>query len=162
MSGVYQLDIKESAEELKQMLKEQKVASIKEKVQALYLLKSGYGQTVTKTAQILGRNRSTVQQWLCVYRSQGIEGLLKQKRSPGRPRAIPHWAENALSKKLYQPEGFNNYQEILEWLKQNCGIDAKYKTVYKLVHYRLKSSPKVPRPQSVEQSQVQVEGFKKN
>jgi hypothetical protein len=32
MSGVYHLDIKESAEELKQMLLEQKVASIKEKV----------------------------------------------------------------------------------------------------------------------------------
>lgn len=67
MSGVYHLDIQESAEELKQMLLRQKVASIKEKVQALYLLKAGYGQTVSETAKILGRNRSTVQEWLRLY-----------------------------------------------------------------------------------------------
>ncbi|MDZ8056623.1 MAG: helix-turn-helix domain-containing protein [Aulosira sp. ZfuCHP01] len=161
MPGVYHLDIKESAEELKQMLSVQKIATVKEKVQALYLLKTGYGKTVSKTAKILGRNRSTVQEWLRVYRNQGIEGLLVQKHSPGRPRAIPKWAEKALTKQLHQPEGFNDYQEIVEWLQQNCGIEAKYKTVYKLVHYRLESSPKVPRPKSVEQSQQRVEAFKK-
>lgn len=125
MSGVYGIDIKESAEELKQMLIGQKVAGIKEKVQALYLLKTGYGQTVTKTAQILGRNPSTVQQWLQVYRSEGIEGLLQHKRSPGRPRAIANWAENALSRQLHQQAGFNDYQEIVEWLKQNCGEEGR-------------------------------------
>lgn len=52
MPGVYRLDIKESAEELKQMLTVQKIVGVKEKVQALYLLKTGYCQTVTKTAQI--------------------------------------------------------------------------------------------------------------
>lgn len=161
MSGIYHLDIQESAEELKQMLLVEKVASIKEKVQALYLLKTGYSQTVSETAKIIGRNRSTVQEWLRLYRTQGIKGLRQQKHSSGRPRAIPKWAEKVLSKQLHQQEGFKDYQEIVEWLQQNCGIEAKYKTVYKLVHYRLQASPKIPRPKSVEQAQAQVEAFKK-
>ncbi|MFQ4143416.1 helix-turn-helix domain-containing protein [Chlorogloeopsis sp. ULAP02] len=131
-------------------------------MQLLYLLKTGYAPTVTRAAQILSRNRSTVQQWLQVYRNQGMEGLLEQKHSSGRPRAIPKWAENALHQQLQKQEGFNDYQEIVDWLQENLGINTTYKTVYKLVHYRLESSPKVPRPQSIEQSQQRVEGFKKN
>jgi len=40
MSGVYKLEISESEEELKEMLGKQKLASDKERVQVLYLLKS--------------------------------------------------------------------------------------------------------------------------
>jgi transposase len=69
--------------------------------------------------------------------------------------------ENAVSKQLHQQEGFKDYQEIVEWLQQNCGIEAKYKTVYKLVHYRLQASPKIPRPKNVDQAQAPVEAFKK-
>jgi transposase len=159
MSGVYHLNIKESAEELKQMLCEQKITIFKERVHVLYLLKTGYAKTIIGAAEILGRNRSTLQQWLQVYRDQGIEGLLEKKHSPGRPRAIPQWAEKVLESQLRKQEGFNDYQELVEWLQENLGIEAKYKTVYKLVHYRLESSPKVPRPQSVEQSKQQVEEF---
>jgi transposase len=91
MSGIYHFDIQESAEELKQML-------LVEKVQALYLLKTGYDKTVSETAKIIGINRSTVQEWLRLYRTQGIEGLRQQKHSLGRPRAIPKWAEKALQR----------------------------------------------------------------
>jgi transposase len=95
------------------------------------------------------------------YKASGIEGLLKQKSSPGRPRIIPSWAEKALDKRLQEPQGFKGYQEIVEWLEQNLGVNSCYKTVHKLVYYRLESSPKVPRPKSVEQQQPQVEAFKK-
>ncbi|WP_335183735.1 hypothetical protein [Nostoc sp.] len=38
--------------------------------------------------------------------------------------------------------GFNGYQEIVEWLEQSLGLNSCYKTVHKLVYYRLKSYPK--------------------
>jgi transposase len=161
MSGVYQLEIKETVEELKELLAIQKTASCKERVQLLYLLKTGHGQTISQTAEMIGRNRVTLHKWIRQYKTGGIEGLLKQKSSPGRPRVIPTWAETALSKKLQEPQGFNGYQEIVSWLEQNLGVNSCYKTVHKLVYYRLESFPKVPRPKSVEQSQAQVEAFKK-
>jgi transposase len=161
MSGVYQLEIKETPEELKKLLAIQKTASSKERVQLLYLLKTGHGQTISQTANLMGRNRVTLHKWIRQYKSGGIEELLKQKSSPGRPRTISTWAEKALSKRLHEPQGFNGYQEIVEWLEQNLGVNTCYKTVHKLVYYRLHSCPKVPRPQSLEQSEPQVEAFKK-
>ena len=161
MSGVYQLEIKETATELKELLAIQKTATAKERVQLLYLLKTGHGQTISQTVQMIGRNRVTLHKWIRQYKAGGIEGLLKQKSSPGRPRIIPSWAEEALDKRLQEPQGFKGYQEIVEWLEQNLGVNSCYKTVHKLVYYRLESSPSVPRPKSLEQQQPQVEAFKK-
>lgn len=161
MSGVYQLEILETVEELKELLVQQKTASNHERVQLLYLLKTGQSPTISQAAAILGRNRVTLHKWIRQYLSGGIEGLLQKKSASGRPRALPEWVEKALAKRLQEPQGFNGYQEIVEWLEQNLGVSACYKTVHKLVHYRLSSSPKVPRPLSVEQSKPSVEAFKK-
>lgn len=81
MAGVYKLEIDESVEELKQTLAAQKSARAKERVQLLYLLKTGHATTVQHGAQILDRNRVTVQTWLRLYREGGMETLLEQKRS---------------------------------------------------------------------------------
>jgi hypothetical protein len=64
MSGVYQLEIKETAVELKELLAIQKTAMAKERVQLLYLLKTGHGQTISQTAEIIGRNRVTLHKWI--------------------------------------------------------------------------------------------------
>lgn len=110
MSGVYQLEILETEEELKELLVQQKTASQHERVQLLYLLKTGQSPTISHAASILGRNRVTLHKWIRRYESGGMEELLEKKPLPGRPRVIPEWAEKALSKRLNEPEGFNSYQ----------------------------------------------------
>ncbi len=161
MAGVYKLDIQESEDELKQLLKAQKTAQGKERVQLLYLLKTTQAATVQSAAQLLGRHRVTVQDWLRRYRQGGIKSLLETKLPSGRTRAIPVWAERALEKRLQDPQGFESYGAIGEWLKTQLGIQAPYKTVHKLVHYRLNAGPKVPRPLSIKQSSEQLEAYKK-
>lgn len=161
MAGVYKLEIKETEAQLKQLLGAQKTAVGKERVQLLYLLKTAQAQTVQAAAQLLGRHRVTLQQWLRCYRKGGIESLLETQVPPGRTRTIPTWAEAALAKRLQRPEGFESYGAIQAWLETHLGIVAPYKTVHKLVHYRLAASPKVPRPVSIEQSSQQLEAYKK-
>lgn len=161
MAGIYKLEIQESEENLKQLLREQKTASGKERIHLLYLLKSKQAPTVQEAAALLGRHRATLQEWLRLYRKGGIAELLKRKTPSGRRRAIPAWAEKALRKRLEEPQGFDGYQAICDWLESQLGIEAKYKTVHKLVYYRWQSSPKVPRPVSVEQSCEQLEAYKK-
>jgi hypothetical protein len=95
------------------------------------------------------------------YRVGGIERLLERKTSSGRPRIVPSWAEKTLAKQLEETEGFNSYQEIQEWVSIKLGMEVKYKTLYKLVRYRLKASPKVARPVSKLQSSAQKEAYKK-
>jgi transposase len=88
MSGIVKIEISESVEVLKNLLAAQKTAFGKERVQALYLLKTKQVETVQHLAAILGRNRVTVQRWLRSYRSGGLSQLLSQHKSPGRPMVI--------------------------------------------------------------------------
>lgn len=161
MPGVYQLEIKENLDELKKLLRVQKTASDKERIQLLYLLKSEQAQTITMVARLLGRHRVTVQKWLSRYRTGGIENLLARKPRTGRKQSIPIWAQEALEKQLRQEQGFESYQQICQWLSDQLGIESNYKTVHRLVHYRLQASPKVPRPLSSKKSDEKVESFKK-
>jgi predicted transcriptional regulator len=64
MAGVYKLDIVESEAELKKLLRQEKTGSRKERIQVLYLLKTKKAKTVTEAAEMIGRNRVTVQDWL--------------------------------------------------------------------------------------------------
>ena len=162
MAGVYRLEIIESEEKLKEMLGKQKTASDKERVQVLYLLKSKQAATVQAAAQLIARNRSTVQEWLRGYRENGLAGILSHKPRIGRKPKIPTWAQKALDKQLQQEEGFNSYGEIRRWLKEKLGIESTYKNVHDLVHYRMKARPKVSRPYSASQNQAQAEDYKKN
>ena len=162
MAGVYRLEISESEEELKELLGKQKTGSDKERVQVLYLLKSKQAPTVQAAAELIGRNRSTVQEWLRGYRERGMAGILSHKPRLGRTPKIPTWAQKALDKQLKQEEGFNSYGEIRQWLQEKLGIETTYKNVHDLVHYRMKARPKVPRPYSASQDQAQAEDYKKN
>jgi hypothetical protein len=64
MAGVYKLEITETEDELKHLLRIQKTASAKERIQLLYLLESGQAQTVDSASSLLGQHRVTVQKWL--------------------------------------------------------------------------------------------------
>lgn len=161
MAGVYQLEITESVEELKQALKRQKKGADKERVQWLYLLKSQQAQTMKQVAQLLGKSRVTVQRWAKKYREGGMKELLNQKPKSGRPSQLPEWAKKAREKKLQEEQGFESYSEIRDWLEENLGIVASYKTVHHWVHYRLKASPKVVRPKSSKQNSERREAYKK-
>ena len=162
MAGIYKVNIVESVDELKQLLCAQKGASDKERIHLLYLLKSEQASTVEAASVLLGRHRVTVQKWLRLYRNGGLAGLLSHKPRLGRSPSIPQWAQEALNKRLHQGDGFNSYGEICQWLKTELGIESPYKTVHQLVRYRLKASAKVARPVSTEQSEQQVEMYKKN
>lgn len=139
MSGVCKLSIKETMEELKSLLTEQKTASGFQKIQALYLFKICQVKTVKELALTIGVNRITVQRWLRKYRSDGLEGLLETKHSGGRKPAIPPMARASLAVRLSDPQkGFKSYGEIQEWLQQEYKIEASYKAVYATVRYQLK------------------------
>lgn len=103
MSGVVKIDITESIEELKTLLAAQKTAFAKERVQALYLLKTKQVETVQHLSGILGRNRVTVQRWLRSYRIGGLTQLLSQHKSQGRPRAISRLCNSIVERRIERP-----------------------------------------------------------
>lgn len=72
MAGVFELEITETVDELKTLLKEQTTVFGKERVQALYWLKLGRVETIQQLAIDIGRDRTTLQRWLRQYRQGGM------------------------------------------------------------------------------------------
>lgn len=163
MSGVVKIEITESAETLKKLLKNASTPQEKERIQTIYWLKTKTVETVKQIAIMLGRNRVTVQKWLRKYRTGGLNLLLEPKNNPGgRPTSISPKIIAKLQEELKNPEGFQSYGEIQLWLRTCFGIDVAYRTVHELVRYKLKAKLKVPRPLHIKQNKEAKENFKKN
>lgn len=135
----YQQLIQEDPGELKQIQMQQKDVSSFQKIQGLYLLKTGKVKTVSSLAEYLGVHRVTLQRWLRSYRDQGLEGLLTVKPKTGRPKTIEDRAIAQLQEKLNEKKPvFKSYGEIKDWLENNYQIKVNYHTVYYWVKYKLK------------------------
>jgi len=162
MSGVVKIDIRETEEELKALLRKEKDATRHEKLQVLYWLKTQAVDSVLSAAVRLGKHRTTVQRRWSSYRGEGIEELLSQKTRSGRPRIMSPETVERLSKELQDPEGFSSYKEVHQWLTSCYEVKVAYRTVHQWARYRLKGKLKVPRPVSEKQKPGAVEKFKKN
>ncbi|MBW4627346.1 MAG: helix-turn-helix domain-containing protein [Brasilonema octagenarum HA4186-MV1] len=163
MVRVCQLNIKETGEELHTLLNQQKTAIGFQKVQTLYLFKTGQLKTIKDIAVAIGSHRVTVQNWLHKYRQAGILGLLEVRHGGGRQKIIPPEAIAVLEERLKDPNnGFKSYGEIHKWLQEFYGVKVDYKTVYATVRYQLKAKLKVPRRQSVKKDSQLAIYFKKN
>jgi putative transposase len=71
----YQERIEATVTELKIIMQRQRTITNRQKVQALYWLKSGSSQSITEVAELLGVHRITVQRWLKQYRALLIYGM---------------------------------------------------------------------------------------
>ncbi|MHC5772211.1 MAG: helix-turn-helix domain-containing protein [Nostoc sp.] len=162
MPGVTKVEIFESADQLHELLRKQKTALGKERIQALYLLKIGQVKTIQNLAVVLGRGTATVQRWLKTYKESGITSLVSRKKGSGRPPIIKTSAREELLKELSDPQGFKSYEEIRTWLKAVEGVEASYKVVHDTVRYQMKAKLKVPRAVGVKHSQEAESEFKKN
>ncbi|MDJ0534400.1 MAG: helix-turn-helix domain-containing protein [Xenococcaceae cyanobacterium MO_207.B15] len=163
MSGRVKIEINESEETLKQLLKNASTPQEKERIQTIYWLKTKTVETVKQIAIMLGRNRVTVQKWLHKYRTGGMNLLLERKKNlGGRPTSIPTDVIEKLKEELQKPARFQSYGEIQLWLKTCFDINVAYRTVHQLVRYKLKSKLKVPRPLHIKQNKESKETLKKN
>lgn len=86
MSKTSKLDISESVELLRSLMKSQKTGLGYAKVQALYLLKINAVETVRYLAVILGRSEATIYHWLYLYRTGGLDKLLEKPPKTGITR----------------------------------------------------------------------------
>ena len=76
MSGVVKIDIRETEEELKALLRKEKDATRHEKLQVLYWLKTQAVDSVLSAAVRLGKHRTTVQRWLSSYPCGGNRRII--------------------------------------------------------------------------------------
>jgi len=83
------------------------------------------------------------------YKQGGIDVLLEVKAAPVKPALIPETLMN--QQRLSQ-----------EWLTQECQVVVAYKTVHKIVPYKLNAKLKVPRQCSAKAKPEVQATLKKN
>jgi transposase len=162
MSGVIKIEISETVDELKELLKSTKNQEVTERIQALYWLKSEQVKTTEAIASLVGKHRITVSRWLSNYRTKGIAALLKKGKSSGRRKKLNSSVEASLKQELEDNEGFSSYKEVQTWLLAVHDIEMSYTGVHQIVRYHLGAKLKVPRPTHAKQKPGAVESFKKN
>src|SRR5690606_11329767 len=130
--------ILESADELERRLAAEKRPRLRERLQALYMLKSGQFDTREAVADSLGVHRHTITRWLAKYRRGGLNELLTIRTRPNRQRVVPDKVLRALEQALRSnPEQFAGFKDVQAWIADRYGLDVKYKTIYRLVRYEL-------------------------
>ena len=162
MSRPLNIFILETTDELKRLLNVQQKAKLKERIQALYLLKNERAKTLQDLADFLGRSRSTIESWLTCYRKKGLLGLLAWNYHGGQPPAIPESVLTELREKVDQPQGFKSYGEIQPWLKEQYRLEIHSKTVHQTVHDKLKAKLKLEHSSHIKRDDTAVVKFKKN
>lgn len=162
MGNSFRVEVNESCQELRHRLRHAVTASTKERLQMLYWLKKNAIATRKELSEKLGRDQSTVYRWLKRYEKGGIEALLEVQTPPGKLSLIPPEIMNQLQERLKEPQGFKSYRQIQDWLNQEYQVVIAYKTVHKIVRYKLNAKLKVPRPQSASSKPEVQETFKKN
>ena len=116
MSGRPKIDIVESSETLKKLMKYQKTSLGYSKVLSLYLLKSNQAKTVREIAHLLGKGETTIHRWFSFYRTGGIDFLLKERKSSGRPKKLSVETAARVQQELRaESEKVNKYQKISYW-----------------------------------------------
>ncbi|WP_445248265.1 helix-turn-helix domain-containing protein [Microcoleus sp. OTE_8_concoct_300] len=132
----YQERIEATTTELKIIMAQRRELYLaRQKVQALYLLKSGSSQSITDVAELLGVDRITVQKWLKQYNDGGLSSLLKLRRSTGRTRVIPYEVIAGITTKIREKScEFKSYKEMAGWVEDNYQVSVKYQTLHKQLH----------------------------
>ncbi|WP_049858580.1 winged helix-turn-helix domain-containing protein [Gloeothece citriformis] len=87
--------------------------------------------------------------------------MLEVQTPPGKLSLISPQVMNRLEERLREPQGFKSYSQIQQWLNQEFRIVVAYKTVHKIVRYKLNAKLKVPRPSSIKAKPEAQEAFKK-
>jgi transposase len=127
--------IEDNVTELKIIMSQQRTVTNRQKIQVLYLLKSGLSQSITDVAEVLGVHIITVLRLFKQYSEGGLSSLLKLGKSTGRPRVIPSEVIAGISTKISEGScEFKSYTEIAAWVEDHYQVSVKYQTLHKQLH----------------------------
>ena len=161
MTGTLKIEIVESVETLSKLIKQEKNPQKRQRIQALYWIKTNLVESIGHLSSLSGKHRTTVSRWLSSYRKGGLSKMLDIYKSSGRKTVIPPEIEQILINELNEKEGFNSYKEIQTWLYTIHNLEVSYKVVHDTVRYRLKAKLKVPRRSNVKKDAKAEAEFQK-
>lgn len=163
MAKAKNIIVKESEQELKQIMRKQPV-HLKNRIQMLLVLKkSEVPLSKEALAKILMINHNTAQKWRTAYSKNGIEGLLFDGRIGFKPSIISADLHKAIEQRLNSPkDAFTSYIDLIQWITDNYMPEGiNYQTINSYVKRKFNAKIKVARKSHIKKSDEAVATFKK-
>jgi transposase len=126
--------------ELRSALKSNPDPRSRDRIQAVQLATAGR-HTHEEIAALIGRARSTIQEWINAYEAGGLAGLLARKKAPGKPSPIADPALQAQIRAGLRGGRWRTASHLATWLRQTHGIQRVARSMY----YWLAKNRPVPR-----------------
>ena len=145
--------IKETEEEIREMLKSEPQVKRQNRLQALYLIVTKQAKSRSKVGEMLGFNRNTISEWFSVYEVGGLEKLLDIYKPGGAKAKITEAAKTEIRAILATEKGFRTYKEIHQFVVKKHQIEVSYRAVHNVVRYKLGAKMKSPRPSNPKKTQ---------
>ncbi len=155
-----QVEWQETAEELKQLYKQERHPQRRTRLQALWHLRQG--DRIVEVVAKVGVGYRSVQNWLRWYRQGGVREVGRRVtgyQSAGVPAHLNTLQQRALAAKVQLGE-FRTVWEAVQWVEARWGIGYSYHGMYALLK-RHDLHIKVPRPRSDKADPQQQAGWKK-
>lgn len=163
MANPLNIEVRETIEELKKLLKRAKPMMVP-RIQMLIEIKKNSPDGISKRelAERIGVNHNSIQSWRKIYLKNGIEMLLSNKMKGNRPAIITEQEHQYIENILKNPtNGLRGYKELLTWVEKEFQKEVKYNTLFKYCTRHFGSKIKVARKSHVKKDMQAVDTFKK-
>jgi transposase len=156
------IQVQESEKELRLLLKKTATDRLRGRLKALLLLKQGKVIYQSQLAVKLGFTEKTIREWLKLYESEGLSGLIRIRVGGNRTSVIPKQVLEFVEKHLNNPQTtITSYVELQQLIEDTFNTTINYKTLHGYCHRVYKSKLKVSRKSHYKQDNKAIEAFKK-
>jgi transposase len=134
-------------------------ADVRQRLHALWLLRSGKRQ-VGEVASVLGVNYRSVQRWAAWYRNGGVDEVRTHHAGGyGQAPRLTEEQQERLAQEVATGR-FRTAVTIRAWVAETFGVSYTEGGMYSLLE-RLRCKPKVPRPLHEKANLAEQEAWKK-
>ena len=162
MGKVFEITIKESLAELKQLHRAEKKSKQKLRLLSLILTKEARFSRREDLSKFLGINPSTLVDWTKKYKENGLQGMLTINGGGKRRETVPLSIRKEIEAKLNNSTSpLQGYTDAVLWIEQEFGYQIKYHTVRAFMIRNFGTKLKVPRKSHYKKDEVAFETFKK-
>jgi len=155
-----QVEWQESADELKELYRQERHPQRRTRLQALWHLRQG--DRIEEVVEKVGVAYRSVQNWLKWYRQGGVREVCRRVtgyQSMGVPAYLNGLQQHALAAKVELGE-FRTVWDAVQWVADRWQVRYTYDGMYALLK-RHDLGVKVPRPRSAKADLLQQEAWKK-
>ena len=162
MGKIFEITIKESLSDLKQLHRQEKKSKQKSRILSLILTKEERFTRREDLAKFMGVNPSTLVDWTKKYKEEGLQGMLTINGGGKRRETVPVSIHKEIEAKLNDSTSpLQGYTDAVLWIKQEFGYKIKYHTVRAFMIRNFGTKLKVPRKSHYKKDEVAFETFKK-